>query len=115
MTGYRIDTDYNGTDNTASNGTAAVTAQQPTGIAGGFNFSRAYFQVTNTVENIGCGSRPGVNKTVRVAAVLSDGSVTASVSKNVFMMPAGIAASAYNDYPYMYGRSQVAPGFAEHR
>ena len=107
VTGVRVDTDYNGTDESSTATLRAVTSQQPT-IQGGFNYSRAYLSFNNTVSNIACGDRPGFSHTIYMRAVLSDGSVTPSVSKSVFFTPAG-GCTGYTDYPFIYNQLPVAP------
>ena len=111
VTGLKVDTDYNGTDNssTATTQTADV-ANQPT-VVGGFNYTTAFLSFRNTVSNIPCGDRPGFSHTVYVRPVLSDGTVGNVSSASLFFTPAGGCnfPIPYEDYPFMYGQTNTAP------
>ena len=108
VTGLKVDTDYNTTDNssTATTQTADV-ANQPT-VVGGFNYTTAFLSFRNTVNNIACGDRPGFSHTIYVRPVLSDGTVGNSSSASIFFTPAG-GCTIYEDYPYMYGQTNTSP------
>ena len=112
VTGIKIDDDYNGSDDTASKSTIAVTAQRPN-VNGGYGYSRVTQQVTLPTSGTGMscpiiGTRTRrTTRPLRVRAVLDDGTQTATTSSDIKFVATGQCLGS-EDFPYVYGQSQSA-------
>lgn len=112
VTGLKIDDDWNDTDNISSATTRSVTAQQPT-FADGFDYTRVTYSWQPPDGPGYNGSNRVFSRTLRMRAVLDDGSQTATDTQNVILQS---AASDFGgqDYPVIYGMSptssSVTPG-----
>jgi Ca2+-binding RTX toxin-like protein len=113
LAGLKIDDDYDGTDESSSATTTAVTAQQPAGVASGFNYSNAYLRYTNRVDNLDCGERPGVSNKIFVRAVDDNGAVSASKETTIFFNTGGGSCNVFpnnqDDSPYVKTLTQATP------
>lgn len=112
VTALRIDDNYDGTDNTASETNVAVAAQRPN-VAGGYNYSRVtyQYQVPTSGTGMSCpvfGTRTRRTvKPIRIRAVLDDGTLTPSTSSDIKFTATGQCLGS-EDFPYIYSRSQNA-------
>jgi Ca2+-binding RTX toxin-like protein len=113
IVGYRIDDDYNSTDNSDTATQRAVSASQLTGLAGGFTYSNAFLNYPNRTSNLGCDERPGKSSTIFVRAVDGKGQVSDPVSQSVFFNTGGGSCNTWpnnqDDSPYVKDVTDVDP------
>lgn len=113
VTAFRVDDNYDGTDDTTGAGTNKTFAAQRPTITGGLNYTTVTFDGANAVGNNGLsGSVRRSDRTLRIRAVMSDGQfVTASTT---LKLQAVTQSTGDQDFPYIFQRSQnataVTPG-----